>query len=79
MSTAKDSPNYFSFIFFSLFPLIPPPHPPFFWQVSIQRVFRGHIGRNDYRFEMEKTERMRNIPYIQVYLYSRNLLPLRST
>jgi hypothetical protein len=29
-------------------------------------VFRGHVGRNDYRFEMEKTERMRNIPHIQV-------------
>jgi hypothetical protein len=34
--------------------------------MKIEGVFRGHAGGNDYRFEMERTERMRNMPYMQV-------------
>jgi len=36
------------------------------WQVRIEGVFRRHVARSDYRFEMERTERMRNMPYMQV-------------
>ncbi len=47
------------------------------WQVRIEGVFRRHVARSDYRFEIERTERMRNMPYMQVVnlaLYSSKLI-----